>query len=315
LVHFYLSTAITDLKKGNPMNSRRITAALVALLVFMAAIGSAQPKKRIAVSKFGDGSGHHGCGAGVADMLATALVKTKKFMVIERKEIDKVVEEQKLGLSGMVTPETAPAVGKLLGVDLIVIGSVSELGTSKRDIGGGLGGVFGAGLSKQQARAAVDIRLVNTTTGEIVAAETEEGTESTLGFKGSYEAIHFDNANEWNDTDLGKAAREAVDKTVELITDNMENIPWSGRVVKVNNDGTVLMKPGSEGNITSGMEFDVFQLGDEIKDPDTGVAMGSEETKVAHIVVVSDALNGKAAKAKIASGSGIKAGDVIREPK
>jgi curli biogenesis system outer membrane secretion channel CsgG len=297
------------------MKTRCTIAVLVALLVALSSFGIAQPKKRIAVSTFGDGSGHHGCGAGVSDMLATALVKTKKFIVVERKEIDKVIEEQKLGLSGMVTPETAPAVGKLLGVDLMVIGSVSELGTSKRDIGGGLGGVFGGGVSKQQARAVVDIRLVNTTTGEIVAAESEEGTESTLGFKGSYEAIHFDNANEWNDTDLGKAAREAIDKTVELISDNMEKIPWSGRVVKVNPDGTLLMKPGSEGNVTTGMEFDIYQLGEEIKDPDTGVSMGSEETKVAHIVVTADALNGKAAKAKVASGKGIKQGDIIREVK
>ena len=115
-------------------------------------------------------------------------------MVIERKEIDKVIEEQKLGLSGMVTAETAPAVGKLLGVDLLVVGSVSELGTSKRDIGGGLG-VFGAGLSSQQARAADD-PSGQPTTGENLAAETEEGTESTLGFKGRYEDLHFDNVSE-----------------------------------------------------------------------------------------------------------------------
>ena len=296
------------------MNPRRITVALLAILVFLGALAMGQPKKRIAVSRFADGSGYHGCGAGVADMLATALVKTKKFSVIERKEIEKVMEEQKLGLSGMVTPETAPAVGKLLGVDLLVIGSVSELGTSKRDIGGGIN-IFGAGISKSQARAAVDIRLVNTTTGEIIAAETEEGTESTLGFKGSYESLHFDNVSEWNDTDIGKAAREAIDKTVELIVDNSANIPWSGRVLKVNADGTLLMKPGSEGNVAEGMEFDVYQLGEEVKDPDTGLSMGSEETKIGQIVVIGDALNGKAAKAKVSSGSGFKAGDIVREQK
>jgi|WetSurMetagenome_2_1015567.scaffolds.fasta_scaffold352217_1 curli biogenesis system outer membrane secretion channel CsgG len=296
------------------MNPRHITAVLLAILVLIATLASAQPKKRIAVSRFEDGHGYHGCGTGIADMLATALVKTKKFMVIERKEIDKVIDEQKLGLSGMVTAETAPAVGKLLGVDLLVIGSVSELGTSKRDIGGGIS-VFGAGLSSQQARAAVDIRLVNTTTGEILAAETEEGTETTLGFKGRYEDLHFDNVSEWDNTDVGKAAREAIDKTVELIAENMENVPWSGRIVKVNSDGTVLIKPGSEGNVTTGMEFDVFQRGEDIKDPDTGVSMGAEESKVAHIVVQSDMLNGKAAKAKVASGSGIKAGDIVRQPK
>ncbi len=296
------------------MNLRRLTTVLLAALVLAVSLAGAQPKKRIAVSRFEDGHGYSGCGIGVADMLSTALVKTKKFMVIERKELDKVVEEQKLGLSGMVTAETAPAVGKLLGVELLVIGSVSELGTSKRDIGGGFGGI-GAGLSTQQARAAVDIRLVNTTTGEILAAETEEGTESTLGFKGSYSDINFSDVNAWDNTDVGKACREAINKTVELITDNMEKIPWSGRIIKVNGDGTVVMKPGSEGSVKTGMAFDVFQTGEEMKDPDTGVSLGSEETKVAHIVVQSDMLNGKAAKAKIVSGTGIKAGDIIREPK
>lgn len=296
------------------MDSRRITAAIVAVLVLAAVFVNAQPKKRIAVSRFEDGKGYHGCGIGVADMLATALVKTKKFMVIERKEIDKVIEEQKLGLSGMVTAETAPAVGKLLGVDLLVVGSVSELGTSKRDIGGGIS-VFGGGISSTQARAVVDIRLVNTTTGEILAAESEEGTESTIGFHGRYEDLNFSDMSSWNDTDVGKAAREAIDKTVELITENMENIPWSGRIIKVNPDGTIIIKPGSEGNVKTGMEFDVFQTGEEMKDPDTGLSMGSEETQVARIVVQSDMLNGKAAKAKIVSGTGIKAGDIVREVK
>jgi hypothetical protein len=66
--------------------------------------------------------------------------------------------------------------------------------------------------------------------------------------------------------------------------------------------------------VTSGMELNVFQLGEEIKDPDTGLSMGSEETKVAQLKVVSDMLNGKACKAKVVSGTGIKIGDIVRVP-
>ena len=93
----------------------------------------AQLKKRIAVSRFDDrsGSGYNHVGVGVADMLTTALVKSGKFVVIERAEFDKVLEEQKLGQSGVVTPESAPKVGKALGVELLVIGSVSEFGTKQ----------------------------------------------------------------------------------------------------------------------------------------------------------------------------------------
>ncbi len=299
--------------KGIPMNVLRPLFHTALLVTLCFALADAQPKKRIAVARFDDGAAYHGCGAGVSDMLATALVKSGKFLVTERKDLDKVLTEQKLGASGIVTAETAPAMGRVLGVDMIVVGSVSELGTKKRDVGGGIG-IFDAGVSSKTARAAVDIRLVNTTTGEIIAAETEEGTESTLGLGVRYDDINFSDMSAWDDTDLGKAAREAINNCVELIVDNMDAIPWSGRVIKVNADGTVLMKPGSEGNITSGMEVEVYQLGEEIKDPDTGLSMGNEETKVGRLKVVSDMLNGKACKAKVVSGQGMKTGDVVRLP-
>ena len=141
----------------------------------------AQLKKRIAVSRFDDrsGSGYNHVGVGVSDMLTTALVKSGKFVVIERAEFDKVLEEQKLGQSGVVTPESAPKVGKALGVELLVIGSVSQFGTKENTVSGGVS-LFGGGITKKTAEAAVDIRLVNTTTGEVIAAEKEEGPNRPL---------------------------------------------------------------------------------------------------------------------------------------
>ncbi len=293
------------------MKSLRSPFFLLFALVFLAGIAHGQVKKRIAVASFSDGSAYHGGGTGVSDMLATALVKSGKFVVVERKEIDKVLQEQKMGLSGVITEETAPQVGRMLGVEMIVVGSVSELGTKESNIGGGIS-VFGAGVNTKTARAAVDIRLVNTTTGEIIAAETEEGTESTVGVGVRYEDINFSDLSAWDDTDLGKACREAVNGCVELITDNMDKIPWSGRIVKVSSDGSIIMKPGSEGNVQNGMIFDVFRLGEELKDPDTGLALGFEESKVGQIKAQGDMLAGKAAKASVISGTGFKAGDIIR---
>jgi len=294
---------------------------LVAVLVLVTMAGTlttvhADLKKRIAVSRFSDksGTGYNHVGDGVADMLTTALVKSGKFVVIERAEFDKVLEEQKLGQAGVVTPESAPKVGKALGVELLVIGSVSEFGTKENSVSGGIS-MFGGGITKKTARAAVDIRLVNTTTGEVVAAETESGSESTTGLSVRYEDMDFSDANNWNTTDIGKACREAVDNCVELISKNFSKIPWSGRVLKVNADGTLLMKPGSEGNVSVGDEFEIFRVGEEVKDPDTGVSLGAEESKVGSIKVTEDALQGKASKAKIVDGTDIKAGDVVRQKK
>jgi curli biogenesis system outer membrane secretion channel CsgG len=295
------------------MSKMRVVTLTTLCFLLLAGFADAQVKKRIAVSRFRDFKDYPGCGVGVADMLATALVKSGKFSVIERKEIEQVLKEQKLGLSDLVTPETAPQVGKLLGVEMLVVGSVSELGTKKKNIGGGLG-VFGAGISHDQARATVDIRLVNTTTGEIIAAEAKEGTETTLGVAVRYEQINFGDATAWDNTDLGKATREAINGCVEMIVDNAEKIPWTGRIIKVNADGTILMKPGSVGNVTTGMEFEVFKQGDDLVDPDTGQSLGKEEAKIGRIKAVSDMLNGKACKASVVSGSGFAAGQVIRLP-
>ncbi len=292
---------------------KRTMLFLALILVF--SISEAQLKKRVAVSRFEDraGTGYNHLGEGVADMLVTALVKTGKFSVIERQELERVLGEQKLGESGLVTAETAPKVGKLLGVELLVVGSVSEFGTKENKISGGLSFISG-GIKSKTSRAVVDIRLVNTVTGEIVAAEKEEGEESTTGIAFDYSGVDFSNMDSWDDTDIGKACRKAVDGVVKLITENMAKIPFSGKILKMNSDGTLLMKPGSEGNVKVGMEFDVFRVGEPIKDPDTGLDLGAEETKVGHVKVIEDALKGKAAKAKITEGKNIQSTDILREP-
>jgi curli biogenesis system outer membrane secretion channel CsgG len=286
------------------------------IIVFLIVVqcADAQLKKRVAISRFEDrsGSGYHSLGEGLSDMLVTALVKSGNFLVIERQEIERIIQEQQFGTSFMVTPETAPKVGQILGAELFIVGSVSEFGQKESNIGGGIS-VFGGGVSTKKSRAVIDIRLVNTSTGEIVAAESEEGTESSTGISVRYEDIDFSNQNSWNDTDIGKAAREAINGCVKLIVENMEKIPWAGKVLKVNADGTVLMKPGSEGKVKPGMELFVFRKGEEIKDPDTGLSLGSEETKIGKIEVVEDALKGKAAKAKVREGTGFQIGDIVRD--
>ncbi|MCK9410245.1 MAG: CsgG/HfaB family protein [Bacteriovoracaceae bacterium] len=290
--------------------------SILLSISLLSTISDAQLKKRVAVSVFEDrsGSGYNHLGAGVADMLTTALVKSGKFIVIERQELDKVLAEQKLGESGLVTPESAPKVGKLLGAELFVVGSVSEFGTKESNVGGSVP-LFGAALKTKTARAVVDVRLVNTTSGEIIAAETKEGSESTTGVSVSYESIDFNNMDSWDDTDAGKATREAVDGVIELITENMTKIPWMGKILKVNADGTLLMKPGADGNVKPGMEFDVYRVGEDVIDPDTGMSLGAEETKIGTIKVTDDALKGKAAKATVQDGKGIQNNDVVREQK
>jgi hypothetical protein len=53
------------------------------------------------------------------------------------------------------------------------------------------------------------------------------------------------------------------------------------------------MKPGSGGKVEPGMEFFVFRKGEEVKNPDSGLVLGSEESKIGKIKIVEDDLKGR----------------------
>ncbi len=301
------------MKKNNFLN---IIFTLLFLSSALLGSGLKDLKKRVAVVSFTDKANYgHNIGNGIADMLVTSLVESKKFIVIERSELDKIMQEQGLGMSGAVTPQSAAKVGKLLGVELMITGSVSEFGTKKDKIGGGLSALsgFNLGVSSETARSVVDIRLVNTSTGEIISASSAEGEESSKSLDNvGVTGINFRNSSTWDKTILGKAARESVEKCVEIIVDGMKNLPWQGKVIKANSDGTVFMKPGSVAGVKPGMKFVVYRPGEELIDPDTGISLGSEEMKIGKVEVISDVAGGKACKAIIKGGANFATGDLVR---
>lgn len=269
-------------------------------------------KKRVAVINFEDRSGYgHNIGRGVSDMLVTALVESDQFIVIEREELDEVLKEQGLGMSGTVTPQSAAKVGQLLGVQRIITGSITEFGSKKNKIGGGIGG-FNLGISTTSARVTVDIRFINTTTGEIPMAKTAEGEDSSTGLDNvGVDDIDFHNSNTWDNTQLGKASREAINQCVEYISEGMAGLPWEGKIIKASG-ATIYMKPGSKGGVQPGMIFAVYRPGEELIDPDTGISLGSEEAKIGEIQYTADIGEGKAGKAIIKSGTGFQTGDLVR---
>ncbi|KAA3612655.1 MAG: hypothetical protein DWQ05_18570 [Calditrichaeota bacterium] len=276
-------------------------------------------KKRIAVFEFQDKTDHRvmwwtgqGPGRGMADMLITELVKTGKYTVIERTALDKIMQEQKLGMSGLVTPQTAAQAGKLLGVEIAVIGTVTEFGHSKGDVGGTAKGI-GVGVSSQTVTVAVDVRLVNTTTGEILSAENIRREKKKRGLSFRKEGLSFNNRNKFDQSLIGKATRQAIEDIMKIVDDKSSNMKWQGKIVKVSG-GTIIINAGSANGVKVGDVFTVYRPGEELIDPDTGLSLGSEEEKVGQIKVTSNSVGkGKASKCSIVSGSGFSRSDIVRD--
>jgi curli biogenesis system outer membrane secretion channel CsgG len=269
-----------------------------------------------------DRGGAKTVGAGAAKMLETALVKSGNFDVFTRQELDKVLNEQALGQTGAVTPQSAAKAGQLIGVNAIVIGTVTEFGEKKSStqvnrsamqavtsghdsVGAKLLRAGGMGFAKAEARVVIDVQLIDTSTGKIMLAESSEGTESSMGVS----VAGISAGASIDDTQVGKALRKSIHKLVNAVSKQMSQVPWSGRVVKA--DGrNIIINAGMSANIQPGSVFQIYKKGEELTDPGTGEFLGFEET-LAGEAMATDILE-KVTKAAVKSGVGFKAGDIVR---
>jgi curli biogenesis system outer membrane secretion channel CsgG len=117
-----------------------------------------------------------GIAKGTSDMLVNSLVNTGAYSVIERSQIDAILAEQNLGASGLVDVSTAAKIGKILGVKYIILGSVTQFDVQERKSGFSIGGLVGNKKRKVTADVQLNVRMIDTTTAEIVGAFEGKGS-------------------------------------------------------------------------------------------------------------------------------------------
>src|SRR5437899_2828735 len=177
---------------------KRLAAAVLALVCSAHVVSAQAPaKRRVAVLDFDYATVHEyvsdlfggdvDIGKGIADMLVTNLVRNGTFTVIERSKLDQVLREQNFQQSGRADPSSAVQLAKLLGVDAIIIGSITQFGRDDKKLGvaGGVhvGGMGRGGLGRKTAKAVVNIdaRIVSTTTAEVLGVATGYGESKRSG--------------------------------------------------------------------------------------------------------------------------------------
>jgi hypothetical protein len=215
--------------------------------------------------------------------------------------------EQSLGQTGVVTPQTAAKIGQILGVEYMVIGAVNEYGTQESGAG-----AFGVGLKTHTANVALDVRVIDTTSAEIVAAATGKCSKSTR-------AVAIDNASiipttmvlgspHFATSLIGKATRGAVNDASSQIVKALGGT-WRGAIVKVGEDGTVTVNGGESAGLKPGDTLTVIRKGEEMKDPETGEVLGADESVVGELKVVE--VKPKYANAQIVSGESFMVNDKV----
>ncbi len=251
-------------------NVRRSVSLWLGLwLVLLAAgVAPAQTKVRVAVMNFENNSTWawwgDNLGRAAADEITTQLVQTGQFPVLERAQLGAILAEQHLGASGAVTAATAAKVGKLLGVQFILTGSITQFSIGRTSVG-----FRGIGGSMSNAESKLDVRLINTETGEVMVAAEGQGNKRMGGgyFKGASAEKTFDQGA------AQEALRPAVEQVVQKINGQSATLATvlpaapEGQIVNVR-DGLYYINRGQSAGIKVGQRFDVMRIVDEIKDAD-----------------------------------------------
>jgi curli biogenesis system outer membrane secretion channel CsgG len=254
-------------------------------------------------------------GTGMAEMMTTALLDTGKFRVLERQQIDDVIGEQDFGDSGRVDPATAAKIGKILGAQYLLYGTVNEFEYSK---GGEAGGVrvggFRVGAGQARAHIGMDVRVVDAVTGEVISSARSTANASRSGFKVGYSGSDFGaNLGAFQKTPLGEATRKAIEDAAAKLAGQIGGeapppppVAWSGTLI-VAEGGALVIKAGTKDGLKVGDVLTVYR-------PKTVTAGGETlvvgEDKIGRIRLTS--VGESASTAEVVEGQDFKTGDTVK---
>ena len=297
---------------------RRKILILCVLLLTVAFSAEAQ-KKRVAVMDFDYATvrstvaqlfgGDKDVGKGIADMLVDRLVNDGTYAVIERKQLDKIIAEQNFSNSDRADSSSAAKLARILGVDAMIIGSITQFGndntttSTSSGVMGSVTGRFGLGgaqKTKSSAVVQITVRIIDTNTAEILASCQGKGQSSRtgVGLLGSGGSVYGPaggadidmKSSGFQNTILGEATNKAVTQAAAELETKASTLPTSvlqinGLVADASDLQAVIINVGSKGGVKVGSVLNVKRTGKVVRDPVTDKVIRTVEDSVGTLTI------------------------------
>ena len=243
-------------------------------------------KHAVGCKDFGNESGWRGeweIGHNLSIMLESALFDSGRFVIVEREKLQDIIAEQDLAASGRAAKaKNAAKTGVIRPAKYLATGAVTEVEEAQSGTEGGIsikGIRLGGG--KSEAQVTVIVKLIDTSTSEIVAKERIVGKAGRTALRVGISAGPVDTElGGFKKTPLGQAAQDCINQAAAFIAKKMEEFPFDGSVIKVSDSGQVIINRGAEFGVEVGQELVMGTEGETLTDPDTGAILGKEEGKV-----------------------------------
>ena len=209
----------------------------------------------------------------LAEFLTAELMQNRNYELIERNRIDTIAREQAFGMQGNVDPSTAAQVGKILGLDYIVYGSLLEANANTETSTSSNRTTY-----TTRAKAVVSVTVVEVETGRIIISERGEATRSY--YHG--ETRPSSSADHYSDS-----IKEAIGKAGFAIRRDIA--PLEPAVIRVSGK-EVTLDMGREAGLSEGQKFEIVREGEALTDLQ-GNIIDVETIKIADITIKSVTAN------------------------
>ena len=225
-------------------------------------------------------------GKQLSDMLTARLINSGNFLVFERPDISRIEQERQMFGAG----------GELVGVDTLIVGSLTEFG---RNVTGESG--FLSSTKTQLAHAKVELRLVDVNTGQAFFSATGAG-EATLE---SASVAGFGSRAAYDGTLTDKAIAAAISDVIDGMIQKMMERPWKTYILDVV-EGQVFISGGKSQGLSAGKQLRVMTAGKKVQSKQTGFTVTLPGTEIARVEVLStfgDSENNEGSVVRVVSGS------------
>jgi curli biogenesis system outer membrane secretion channel CsgG len=253
-------------------------------------------------------------GQGIRAILTSKMAQSKSVVLVEREKLKSVMAEQDFGATNRVKQGTKAKIGGITGADAILMGDIVIFGrddTGKKTSAGGvgralpgyfgtIGGAVGSAKKTDKAVVAINLRLVDAETGEIIEGAESRG-ESTRtstdwgavagSWRGAAAASSGMTSSNFQETIIGEATMDAVTKIAAYLEVKIPSIAAKSRTIEgrvANFNGcTLYISVGGNDGVQVGDHFEIHQILSEVLDPDTKEVLDKQTVKVGEFVVAT----------------------------
>ena len=236
-----------------------------------------------------------------SNQLINFLAKSRKFNMLTRTQIKKVMDENKLTESDWAKPEQMEKMGKLLVADYLVTGTINrlEFQTIRQNIK-----ITGETAPRIVATFKCQFQIIESSSGKIMLADQVIRKLKSIDVRREIPATERKDwtLSDFKDLLFSKTANEVGNAVLSGI--------YPVKIVEVKGNKVILNR-GKGAGVYVGQKYLIVNQGKAIIDVDTGESLGGSEEEVGTVEVTS--VEVKFSKGKIISGAGkIQYGDICR---